>query len=83
MANAPVTTVLIHTCLRTKTNVHSVIAAARSESNLVAVTRMIKVLADVEKDAAKARAKARLDPEVSQRAPEVAMQPRLKPSFIN
>ena len=83
MANAPATTVFIHTCLRTKSNVHSVKGAIRSESNLVAVTRMIKVLADVERGAVKAKAKAGKGPGASLRAPGVAMPQRLRPSFMN
>ena len=83
MANAPATIVLFHTCLRTKSNVLSVKVTTRSGSNLVAVTKMTKVLADVEKDAVKAKEQERKDPEASLRAPGVATQPRLKPSFIS
>jgi hypothetical protein len=50
----------------------------RSETRLVAVTRKTKVLVDEEKDAAKAKEKARKDPEANLRAPGVATQPRLK-----
>jgi hypothetical protein len=59
--------------------------ATRSETRLVAVTRMIKVLVDVEKDVAKAKAKqkAKEDPEVSLRAPRMVTQLRPKPSFIS
>ena len=83
MANALVTTVLIHTCLRIKSNVHSVREATRSESNPVAVTRMIKVLVDVGKDVVKAKAKVRKGPEASLQAPRVAMLQQLRLSFIN
>jgi hypothetical protein len=57
--------------------------ARRSETHLVAVMRTIKVLADEEKDVAKAKAKVKRDPEVSLRAPGMATQLRLKPSFIS
>jgi hypothetical protein len=59
--------------------------ATRSETRLVAVTRTIKVLVGVGKDVAKAKAKerARKDPEVSLRAPGMATQLRLKPLFIS
>jgi hypothetical protein len=50
---------------------------------LVVMTRMIKVLVGVEKDVAKAKAKAREDPEVNLRAPEMATQLRLKPLSIS
>ena len=84
MANAPATTVLIHTCLRTQSNVHSVKGAASSESNLVAATRMTKVLVDVGKDAkARAKEEERTDPEASLRAPGMATQRRLKLLFIS
>ena len=59
MANALVTVVLTHTCLRTKSNVHSDKEATRSESNPVAVTRMIKVLADGEKGRGKGKGKGK------------------------
>ena len=59
--------------------------ATRSETRLVAVTRTIKVLMGVGKDAAKAKVKekAREDPEVNLRAPGMATQQRLKPLFIS
>jgi hypothetical protein len=57
--------------------------ATRSETRLVAVMRTTKVLADVEKGVAKAKAKVRRDPEVSLRAPGMGTQLRLKPSFIS
>ena len=55
MANAPVILVPIHTCLRTKSNVLSAKVTTRSESNLVAVTKMTKALADVEKGRGKGK----------------------------
>jgi hypothetical protein len=57
--------------------------AMRSETRLVAVMRTIKVPTDEEKDVAKAKVKARKDPEVSLRAPEMATQLRLKLLFIS
>ena len=78
MANAPATTVLIHTCLRTKSNVHSVKEATRSEINLVAVMRMTNVLADEGKDVVNAKVKVRKVPEASLQAPRAAMLPRLR-----
>jgi hypothetical protein len=55
----------------------------RSETRLVVVKRTIKVPEDEEKDAAKAKAKARKDPEVNLRAPVMATQLRLKPLSIS
>ncbi len=83
VANAQRTIVLIPICLRIKRNVHLAMEAMRSETRLVAVMRTIKVLADVVKDVAKAKAKVRKDPEVSLRAPEMATQVRLKPLSIS
>jgi len=83
MANAPATTVLTPTCLRTKSNVHLDKEAKRSERNPVAVTRMINVLVDVGKDVVKAKAKVRSGPEASLQAPRVAMLQLLRLPFIN
>ena len=85
VANAQMTIVLIPICPRIKSNVHLAKEATRSETHLVAVTRMIKVPVDVEKDVAKAKAnqKVKEDPEVNLRAPEMATQLRLKPLSIS
>ena len=55
----------------------------RREINLVAVTRMIKVLADVGKDVGKAKARVIKVPEASLQAPRAVMLLRLRLSSIN
>ena len=57
--------------------------ATRSEINPVAVTRMIKVLADEGKDVVKAKVKVRKVPDASLQAPRVAMLQQLRLSYIS
>ena len=52
--------------------------ATRNEINLVAVMRKTRVLVDVEMDEAKAKEKARKDPEANLQEPRTVMPRRLR-----